>query len=87
MVLLCNRKLSLNFKHYFAYSSDVSSYSTRHTSSTDIFLPRFMSSKTQHSIKYIVAKIWNNIPSDLKNVSYSKFKDSYEKFVLSKYKN
>ena len=39
-------KLPLNFKHYFAYSSDVSSYSTRHSSSNDIFLPRFMSSNT-----------------------------------------
>ena len=69
-------KLPLNFNHYFAYSFDVSSYSTRHTSSNDIFLPRFMSSKTQHSIKYIGAKIRNNIPSDLKNASYSKFKES-----------
>ena len=79
-------KLPLNFKHYFAYSSDVSSYSTHHTSRNDIFLPQFMSSKTQHSInlKYIGAKLWNNIPSDLKNASYSKFKESYKKFLLSK---
>ena len=80
-------KLPLNFNHYFAYLSDVSSYSTRHTSSNDIFLLRFMSSKIQHSIKYIGAKIWNSIPSDLKNASYSKFKESYQKFILSKYKN
>ena len=77
MYQFTHSKLPLNFNHYFAYSSDVSSYSTRHTSSNDIFFPRFMSSKTQHSIKYIGAKIWNNIPSDLKNASYSKFKESY----------
>ena len=87
MYLFTYSKLPLNFNHYFAYSSHVSSYSTRHASSNDIFLPRFMSSKTQHSIKYIGAKIWNNIPSDLKNASYSKFKESYKKFLLSKYKN
>ena len=46
-----------------------------------------MSSKTQYSIKYIGAKIWNNIPSDLKNAYYSKCKESYKKFLLSKYKN
>ena len=62
MYQFTHSKLLLNFNYYFAYSSDVSSYSTRHTSSNDIFLPRFMSSKTQHSIKYIGAKIWNNIP-------------------------
>ena len=42
-----------------------------------------MSSKTQHSIKYIGAKIWNkwnNIPSDLKHASY-------KNFLLSTYKN
>ena len=87
MYQFTHSKFPLNFNYYFAYSSDVSSYSTRHTSSNDIFLPRFMSSKTQHSIKYIGAKIWNNIPSDLKNESYSKFKESYKKFLLSKYKN
>ena len=87
MYQFTHSKLPLNFNHYGAYASDVSSYSTRRTSSNDIFLPRFMSSKTQHSIKYIGAKIWNNIPSDLKNTSYSKFKESYKKFLLSKYKN
>ena len=75
-------KLPLNFKNYFAYLSDVSSYSTCHTSSNDMFLPRFMSSKTLHSIKYIGAKIWNNIPSDLKNASYSKFKEFLKSFSL-----
>ena len=87
MYQISHSKSPLNFKYYFAYSSDVSSYSTRHTSSNDIFLPRFISSKTHHSIKYIRAKIWNYIPSDFKNASYSKFKESYKKFLLSKYKN
>ena len=87
MYQFTHSKLLLNFKHYVAYLSDVSSYSTRHSSSNDIFLPRFMSSKTQHSIKYIGAKIWNNMPFDLKNAPYSKFKESYKKFLLSKYKN
>ena len=37
MYQFTHSKLPLNFKHYFAYSSDVSSYSTRHSSSNDIF--------------------------------------------------
>ena len=76
MYQFTHSKLPLNFKHYFAYSSYVSSYSTRHSFSNDIFLPRFMSSKTQHSMKYIGAKIWNNNPFDLKNAPYSNFKES-----------
>ena len=64
--LMCqftHSKLPLNFKHYFAYSSDVSSYSTRHSSSIDIFLPRFMSSKTQkfkESYKKFLVSIYKN---------------------------
>ena len=37
MYRFTHSKLPLNFKHYFAYSFDVSSYSTRHTYSNDIF--------------------------------------------------
>ena len=37
MYQFTHRKLPLNFKHYFAYSSDVSSYSARHISSNAIF--------------------------------------------------
>ena len=40
MYQFTHSKLPLNFKHYFAYSSDVSSYSTRHSSSNDIFFYR-----------------------------------------------
>ena len=87
MYQFTHSKLPLNFKHYFAYSFDVSSYSTRNSSSNDIVLTRFMSSKTQHYIKYIGAKIWDNIPFDLKNAPYSKFKESYKKFLLCKYKS
>ena len=86
MYQFTHSKLPLKFKHYFACSSDLSSYSTSRSSSNDIFLPRFMSSKTKHSIKYIGAKIWNNISFDLKNAPYSKFKESYKKFLFSKYK-
>ena len=41
--------------------------------------------RTQHTIKYIGVKIWNNIPKEIKKLSYTKFILSYKKFLLSKY--
>ena len=56
-------KLPDNFNHYFSYSSNVSHYTTRQSEqSTTMFLPRFITTRTQRSIKFIGTKIWNNIP-------------------------
>ena len=79
-------KLPDTFDHYFTYSSDVSKHYTRHVSQEDhIFLNRFATSRTHHTIKYIGVKIWNNIPKEIKKLSYTKFILSYKKFLLSKY--
>jgi len=79
------KKLPTYFSHYFTYSSDISSYSTRHTANKHNFIPRFASSKSQRSLKYAGAKIWNNIPTDIKNKSFIKFKERYKKLLLIKY--
>ena len=57
------------------YSSNISHYTTRQSEQpTTMFLPRFMTTRTQRSIKFIGTKIWNNIPHDVKKLTYSKFK-------------
>ena len=79
-------KLPDTFDHYFTYSSDVSKHYTRHVSQkNNMFFNRFATSRTQHTIKYIVVKIWNNIPKEIEKLSYTKFILSYKKFLLSKY--
>jgi len=75
--------LPTNFSHYFADSSDISSYSTRHTANNHIFIPRFATSKSQRSINHAGANIWNNIPTDIKNESLIKFKERYKNFFLT----
>ena len=86
MYQFTQNKLPDTFDHYFTYSSDVSKHYTRHVSQEDhIFLNRFATSRTQHTIKYIGVKIWNNIPNEIKKLSYTKFILSYKKFLLSKY--
>ena len=86
MYQFTQNKFPDTFDHYFTYSSDVSKHYTRHVSQEDhIFLNRFATSRIQHTIKYIGVKIWNNIPKEIKKLSYTKFILSYKKFLLSKY--
>ena len=67
MYQFTQNKLPDTFDHYFTYSSHVFKYYTRHVSQEDhIFLNRFATSRTQHTIKYIGVKIWNNIPKEIK---------------------
>jgi len=75
-----HKKLPTNFSHYFTYSSDISSYSTRHTANNHIFIPRLASSKSQRFLKCAEAKIWNKIPTDITNDSFIKFKERYKNF-------
>ena len=66
-------KLPDNFNHYFTYSSNASHHTrpTRQSEQpTTMFLPRFMTTRTQRSIKFIETKIWNNIPHDVKKLTY-----------------
>jgi len=81
------KKLPKSFSHYFAYSFDILSYSMRHTANNHIFIPCFAiyTSRSRCSIKYAGAKIWNNIPTDIKNESFIKFKERYKKLLLNEY--
>jgi len=45
----------------------------------------FATSKSQRFIKHARAKIWNNIPTNIKNKSFIKFKERYKKLLLNKY--
>ena len=83
----CNRnKLLDTFNHYFTSSSNVSHYTTRQSEQpTTMFLPRFMTTRTQRSIKFIGTKTWNNIQHDVKKLPHSKFKTCYKKILLNTY--
>ena len=72
-------KQQLNFKKV----STVHSHSTRQANA--IHIPKFYTAKCQRSFKYIGTKIWNNIPQELKDHPYSKFKITYKKQIIQKY--
>ena len=47
-----------------------------------LYIPKFSTNRCQHQ----ETKIWNSIPLNLRNQSFSKFKYEYKKLLLDKYK-
>ena len=82
---IIQQKTPKNFESYFTCSSNISAYPTRQKFANHLFLPRFHTSRTQRSIKYIGSKIWNSILYDLRILPYTKFKSLYKSHLLSKY--
>ena len=83
MYQITHNKLANVFHDYFNYSSN---YCTRRNVHEDtIFLPRFMTTRAQHSIKFTGTKIWNSIPQDIKKLSFPKFKLCFKELLLHKF--
>ena len=60
------------FCQYFTYSNDIFKYLTRNSANYNLYLSQFSSNRTQRSMKYVGAKIWNNILDRFKQFSYLK---------------
>ena len=78
MYLFIHNKMPDRFKHYFTYSTDVFSYSTRNSKTNQsLYLTHYSTNRTQRSFKYFGVKIWNSIPQNIKQHStYRNFKNS-----------
>ena len=80
-----HKMLPTHFSNYFTDVSNVHTHSTRNYSSKAISIPRYFTTRAQKSIKYIRAKIWNEIPQPFKQLPFNKSKTEYKKFLLNKY--
>ena len=75
-------RFSLQFDNYFTLTKRVHLRNSRFSSSNQLIIPLFKTQRTQKSIKYITAKLWNSIPEYLRNYSFPKFKIEYKIFLL-----
>ena len=80
-----HNKLPHCFCNYFANLSDSHHHTIRNSSTHNLQLPRFSTFKTQKSSKFVGAKIWNNIPDDIKKLCYGKFKIAFKNILLKRY--
>ena len=67
MMKLNSNKLPDILTKKFAKVASAHSYSTGTSSSNDYFVPRSYQGKTNQSIRITGAKIWNDLPNELKN--------------------
>ena len=85
MYQFTHKKKTDIFCQYFTYSNDIFKYSTCNSANYNLCLPQFSPNRTHRSIKYVEAKMWNNIPRRFKQFSYPKFKHFYKQYLLEKY--
>ena len=71
--------------HYYHKFINIHSHSTRSTIHRNLALPLSSTARAQNSIKFQGAKIWNNIPSHIKPMSYRKFVKTYRETLLNSY--
>ena len=85
MYLFSHDKLPTRFCHYFYYNANSYTYTTRISSINSLHLPRFTTVRTQRSIKYIGVKVWNNIPHNIKQLTYQRFITAYKQQLLDQF--
>ena len=76
-------KLPASFSNYFTLNKNVHSRRTRASCNNQLTIPLFKTQKTQRSIKYTGAKIWNSIPIWIKKRSFQKLKKEHKKFLIT----
>ena len=67
---------------YFQKSNLSHSYSNRTVSSPQLHIPLFKTTKLQKFFLYQGVKIWNSTPSNIKLLSYPKFKSLFKQMLL-----
>ena len=59
-------KKSDSFRNFFVLQNEVHHYSTRSSSSKNIFLPRLNITLGKHSLRYQGTLIWSKVPASIK---------------------
>jgi len=82
MYLFENGKQPHDFNEYFHYVKDILSYNSRIAERNDFYLPLFKTKCTQQSIEFLGVKIWNEIPVNIRQLTFNKFKQNYKFYLL-----
>ena len=82
-----NHSLLKYFQTYFHKVSLAHKRSTRSSSSDNLAIPLFRTSRAQRSIKYQGSKVWNSIPSAIQRLKLKKFTQTYREQILVAYIN
>jgi len=70
---LINKKLPGYFQNYLQNATKIHCYSTTFATKSNIVLFRFITNRTQNSLKFQGAKIWNSISPKIRNLPLHNF--------------
>ena len=82
-----HNELPSSFFNYFIKTFNISSRITRTSSSSNnLYIPKFTSTRLQRCIKYHCVKTWNSIPTEIQKLCSTKFIIEYKSYLASYYK-
>ena len=82
-----NYSLPKYFQTYFHKVPLAYKRSTRSSSSDNLAIPLFQTSRAQRSIKCQGSKVWNSIPTAIQRLKVKEFTQKYREQILAAYKN
>ena len=85
MYLYHSSCLPCSFDNYFVKPSNIHKYTTRSNDNFNYYIPKYRLARLQKSFKYTGVKIWNDLGTEIKLLSFTKFKKTYKNQLLSKY--
>jgi len=80
-----NNSTNLSKCNLFRKTAKIHTHNTRSNSNTDYFIPRIPTSQAQKSLSFSGTKVWNGIPTQIKQLRLHKFKKEFKIKLLSKY--
>ena len=78
-----NKKLPNSYNNYFRKVGQVRKRVTRASDRKDLVVTRCKKKVGEKSIKFVGAKLWNTLPSDLKESVFDKFKIDYKNLMFA----
>ena len=78
-----NNLLPLDISNLVTYFNDIHDYNTRFSSNDNFYVKYSCFNKMNNSFLRTRPRIWNNIPSDLRNLLKNKFKTTLQKVLIS----
>ena len=74
------------FYSFFQKLSNKHTRQTRATTNHNLHTPKYSTNRSQKAVKYQGAKLWNSLSVELRNQSFSKFKQNYKLILRNKYR-
>ena len=85
MYKFSKKSLPFTFNNYYKNIKICHDHDTRQSAQKDYFLTLHKTSRLQRSIKFLGIKVWNSIPTSIRNKSFKNFISNYKLYLIRNY--